>query len=440
MFRSAEFVLKPFAVDRIGTVHSTLCYQFGGAFARWKACAKKIVEDTLVRLFTHGEGAGARAARYREAVEALYCYVAEDAISGPGVASLLTRLVAKRELLNGDYKNCERVEHYCNGCCSSRAHSVRRINEECIEPLQQPEPWNVQKWKGPKRSFVFHGEWVSTHNLLGRGHLRAFDTAYYNEHMAPKVPHATAGGPPDASRPDASEVGEPVAADPVLYALPIEDGVVDEPLDALGPDAPERLQMEEPSIESTAFERQSTYRGNASRWHRTAPCGRYAALKQVQSVQQDGIDHLMGQVGSSWETKETLRRAQGKTPEYRGVMIHTGKYNNDSLERYAGLVRESKRWDIITDKDKSHSLSCAVYRSSTSAAAITEQLQRSREKTFPYLPYGLIPAQGYAERRAKASEIIRFVRHFPCRVPPYWRELFTLFPDELAVICTALSC
>ncbi len=441
-FKTAEILLRPFDLDRMGLVHSTLSFQFGGAFTIWKQAAMKIVEDTLVFRMFGVEGAGPLAAAYREHVEALYCTVSEAAISGPGVAALRARLLAKRELLNGNYQLEFVVEHWSNGISTrDRKHAISRINEECIRPLEIPKVWNLKKWLGPKQSFDFHGEWSATHDLLGRSYQLAYDTEYYLKHrVRAEDAAAAAAGLPGGAAAAAGADHETDGAGPILYAIPIADGdLCHDSVDVHDVDATEKAEMDEPTSLATAWERQSTYRGNASRWHRTRPAGRYPALRQIHAVQQDAICHMMGQAGAAFEAIEVQRRCKSEPPRYRGAMIQAGKYTNDSLERYATLIREPAHWHILRPESRTHALSNACLRSCMGAAAITEQLQKAREVTWPFLPYGIVNAKSYQGKVRVADEMVADKEEFGCKIPPYWTEYLRQYPTTAAITSTALG-
>ena len=163
---------------------------------------------------------------------------------------------------------------------------------------------------------------MATHNILPRAYERAFGKS------APTAPRAGVGG--DGSDIDdrlpGAEMGpdneaeldahgaSAVPAEP-LYAPAILDGNPDE-VDAHSIDAAEVNAMEDPAPGVTSYERASTYRATALRWFATAPQVRFAAMRQIHTVQQDAIILLMTQVGSTDDKKEVIRRVDGHKPRF----------------------------------------------------------------------------------------------------------------------------
>ncbi len=417
-YKAAGVLLRPFSMERVGLVHSTLSFQFGGTWTKFEMIAKKLVEDTLVNRSWGVSGAGPAAARYREQVEALFCHMDETRMSPKTIADLRARQLVKREFLNGDFQNENIIDHRCpyEGHCPDRAFTVRSINEGYIGRFEAPKVYNVKKWLGPQHSFDTHGELLCTHNIMGRTYKIAFGPKSKSAADPGSVPGLVAED--EAEGGDAEEHAEV----PVLYARAILDGCADDvgAVDAHAADAAAEAGLTDPTTGSTAFERQTTYRGNALQWYDSLPRSRYVALRQIHTIQQDAVAHLMGQVGFSWGEGEAIRRARGERPRYRGAMLESGEYTDKALQAYGAVVREEHRWLAVTGASRTQALACACYRSSASAAACTEQLQKARERTYPYKPFGLLNAKDYAERKVKATDLDADRMKFLCFVSPFW--------------------
>ena len=448
--KTGHTVLRCFPIDKTGFVHSTLSFMFTGAWSTFLAVFKKFIEDNLERVSFGTQGAGPKAAAHRAAINALFRRHDDTKLSGPGVAQARLRDMAKDELLNGHYDS-DAVQHFCTGqCCCNRKESVQRVNDEVIDRIPCPKPFNLDKWIGEEDSFSFHGEWMSTHRLL----QRVYDLAFCRTPGARKSrQRETAAAAPghrveeaaertdvpfdEAEQRDDSDI-ELAHHENVEIAQPIADGSVNmDNFDAYGGGPrPEVPFLQEVDYEATAVERASTYRGNALNWYRSAPLPRYLCMKVVHSTQQLHMVQLMSQVGVSWEQRELLRRSKGEEPRYRGLMVASGEFTDPALLRFASLVKHASHWqDLLRDEDKIHALSNATFRACASGAAITVQLQAAREKDFPWKPYMILRSKCREARHAIACDLDRERREHACLLPPYWYELLSKFPSP-ELICS----
>ena len=433
--KSGHVALKAFPLDKTGFTHSTLTFKFTGSWIIFKEALKKEIRDTL-KFYEHGEhGAGAAAADYREKIHTMFSRYDDGQLSGPGVAAARALALAKEELINGNIRNEKVVEHYCR-CqppCRDRSHTIERIDREVVDRLECPKIWNWDKWMGPEHSFSFHGQWMATHKLLPRAFIRAFGARTETAASAP-------GGGEEHDDHDELTMehvfAADVSADGPLYALPIADG---DPGHAASVDPYEQFPSEQPSPmiepdkEMNSFERQTTYRKNATTWYQSDPLPRFMALRNIEAVKQHAMAKLAQQIGTGWEDRELHRRNEGQEPRYRGLMIHKGEFTNTARREYASLIRDPHHWEnAICQEDKSHSLSNACFRSCTGADAAIVQLQQAREKTYPYVPYGLITADEL-RRYTLACRIVRDLHECPGKMGPYWESLFQKFKTPLDI-------
>ncbi len=438
LFKTAEKLLKPFPLEKTGMIHATLTFQNPGMWGAWKRAAKRIIWRTLsYKVSRHG--AGAQAAHYRDQVHALYCDVDNQKLSGAGAAKAKCRLLRKKAILNGRYENTSCVEHFCDECCEGRADACRKACC-CIDDLEPPKPWNINKWLGPKDAFGFFGEWMSTHDICGRAFTEAFErpVPVDDDELPPGLVENESG---DEGGDDVGNMGNAAPAPELLYALPIldADAVAVQNLDRYGEDPwrPDGKLEDPDAIESTQ-KRNTTYKKNALQWLRSDPISRYPALRQVHSVQQESIGEVLKQVGKGWDKRELKRRLKGGEPRFRGQMAQSGKFTEKGLIEYGSLVREESHWAIIKPEHKSHELSSATYRSASASAAITVELQESRESLYPFKPYAMIGASASA-RYLHACDMDEDRRKRPCIISPYWSSVLDMFPSPEEICGRELS-
>ena len=432
--KSGEVLFRPFPLERTGLVHTTLSFMFSGAFTKWKNAAKQIIWETMAYHLFEEVGAGHEAAQYRDTVHALYCDLESMRLSGPGAVKAKCQLCSKQDIFNGHYEDETLVDHFCRGCCRDRKHCCERACKH-VDDLDPPQPFNIDKWLGPLHAFNFIGEWTSTHNLMGRAYERAFGLQ----------PKASACAAPADAAPDHQD-GDPFSEtghgnqDEVLWARPICDGDPLQPeLDPHGENPAPENSLADPDNQATSWERQSTYRGNAIQWFKSKPHARFAALRQVHTIQQDSVTSVLKQVGVGWEKKELKRRAAGKDPLYRGSLVYEGEFTDKPLLRYGSLVSRERHWRVLKDEDKTHELSCATYRSAAGAAAIVVQLQQAREKCYPYKPYGML-RKTHGAQYLHACALNEDREKAPCKIPPYWLLVLSLYPSPEAICRPGLSC
>ncbi len=152
------------------------------------------------------------------------------------------------------------------------------------------------------------------------------------------------------------------------------------------------FELEDVAPEASSFKRQSTYHGNTRAWLRTQPLRRIWVLVEVHRVQQDTQKAMLKQVGAQWEEREFKNRLRGGQPQFRVVQAYNCELQTKALRRYAAVATSEQHWENWPNQFKSHDMAMLTYRSSAASAAAEFQLQKVRQRHYPFVAFGIIDA------------------------------------------------
>ena len=426
--KAAKTQLEVFRMDRSGLVNLCLSLQYGGAFRKFKRALKFLIKRRLVVRPWGTDGPGANATKHNEQVLALYLHAdADKKMSGKGVSKRLSRVVARRVLLNGNLDSPE-VQHWERNCCPrGPKQTLGRINKHVVNTMTRPRPWNTDKWLGAESSQEFTGEWLNTNNLL----VDAYRLAFAGGDATDKDEHGSeaSSGPSSLVTPRGSDAASSFGDVANLADL---EGLDDETLQsAASAEATGSTTIpvyKEVGTGDSGFQRSHVYRINTLRWFKTKPQGRFCCMKRLCDVQQHDCAALMAQVGEKWDKKEMKSRSKGNPPNYRIVDAANGKYTMPALSEYGSLIREGSHWEVLPAQHHTHALSNQVYRSAAVSSATMYQLERIRERTYPYLP-GQLLSSSPAQMFLLAERMIEHHEKFRCLLPSFWEEFIRLYPN-----------
>jgi hypothetical protein len=150
-------------------VRAGLSVRACGGLARLRRAMGTVVEELLV---VRPGDAGIDASAYRAQVQATF-------LRGRDARSHRLRYVMST-LLNGDYKKEGVVEHFCNGCCTGRADTVKRFKKYFIRLLFSKgiKVFPRSNWLGSEEALDSVGLLASIHDIgyktfaLAFGHIK----------------------------------------------------------------------------------------------------------------------------------------------------------------------------------------------------------------------------------------------------------------------------
>ena len=100
--------------------------------------------------------------------------------------SVHTQHLAWANLFNGDVRKL-RIEHYENGCCRNRAHTVEKMVEFGVRRLfPTPCKWSRKSWVGRQDAAAAVAISEAVHNLLSRAVAAAHMTGTTRAGSAPR--------------------------------------------------------------------------------------------------------------------------------------------------------------------------------------------------------------------------------------------------------------
>jgi len=342
------------------------------------------------------EGPGPQHDQHRESVLAHTSESATLMVSTPARSMQAEEtLLRRRKLLNGRLRRRGTVEHWCKGpsCCTSVAHTLEQM-DELVDADPGPREWVVHRWVGIERTVEWHLFWLMAHGLLVDAYLAEFATK-----------SSAAPDPPD---------GVPLLA---LEDCDHDNSDGEEPDEHEFGDA--EVELVDPVKDSTAEQRQSTYRANAVLWYGSKPAGRLWIFRQIIGAQQHTTRALINQSSAAEQVREARRRVKGTPPSYRVTRAAQLEFVKPGLVDYGKLLHAGDAWQGMPQEFATHDLSVHAFRSISGAACTAFQLAMLPYQHYPLKPYKLL-SQDVRERNSCALEMVSDYKNTPCIMCPFW--------------------
>lgn len=140
-------------------IHMSLFLHQGGRMSLLRVALVRLLQER-VRILRGRASEGA--SRRRETMlDLLYSHMSHRGVL---LRSILTHF------LNGDWGHEGVIEHYCNGCCQNREHTIERMTRDLIPVLagRAPALFPRHRWVGAELTLSWAGLLLNCHCLLPR--------------------------------------------------------------------------------------------------------------------------------------------------------------------------------------------------------------------------------------------------------------------------------
>ena len=172
--KTCEQAWKAFPAELTGILNGTMHLRSPGAGMSWKRGVKQFLRLRLKRvLITDEDFLDLEAKKFREQVSQCFAHTDDERLSGPAARYRQKRLLIKRRLCTGNFKNLDWVNHFCPGvdCCRDEAHTLQQFCDDLVDGESFPATWALHRWLGSEDSVDWHAWWLSFNGLYIAGVL-----------------------------------------------------------------------------------------------------------------------------------------------------------------------------------------------------------------------------------------------------------------------------
>ena len=386
-----------------------LSLRHGGAMRTFRRVLRKLLADRVVVL----RGEPSRAATvHRLAVLRLFCQHDDTKPWTIYQHSVLSMLA------NGDYRNSERVEHYCRGCCASKADTLSKFATAFTDSVcrRGPPVFPRSRWTKADEACQWLCLLACMHNLLAQVYVR------WAVLQGSKVQPAPAEQDDFGSHHAAiTDEGGLAQGD----HLPGASAVEGEPGDSHLPLA------HDPA--AAWREEQSTYRSAALSFLADKDStAKLAILTTVLLPQQALMRQALDMAGDEWEhvefAKTSLAAHDGVAYQrrLRACVVAKGLMEEVYMSRLKSLLANIDSWDALPPWAHTRVFTSMAFRLICACGGLCFELLVAPRRSYPWKTFNL--ASG-VDDGSSLSDVL--LAEAPCRFDSWTRAFVSHYKDRL---------